>query len=611
MTKTGNILEDLKNRNKELSEKVAELENFLKAKSDLITDLREMKEIDKFSLNSDKWHEKYGFELETIIETDFICAYSSGRLSQTTEKMQSEIDKIDNDNKNRKIKELNESLDKTCKKTKELETLLEGEKEAHQSILSTQLSFYRREYSDEFAELEERVGEEGISVNKWLPNLIQFLQWKEQKARFKKEEVERQKDKLIRQKNKINSKHQNQIQNLKSLVQSRKETAHKLEQTKAQRQFLIQKALELSKKHLKVDREMRWYENLAAELVDELSKEKIIIQSYQAYKEQRDEIKRQNQQDHQVFKDRINSLTGQNTYLQEQIKNHTCSGCHIPTHIDYNQIKRENQNLTTEKTNLERSLLQKMGQLVEEKTKTRKARATKRAQSLLAQKLHLDLSQVQQDKDNLNSLLTEAQNNSNTLLNQRDDLYIQLAQFNQDLENRQNTIQNLNQEKVNQALAQAETIEKELKTQIGTLEDKTKEQEQELNQQKEQNQQFETEKENWEQEKQQWQQREKALLAEIELLKNPPNQANKENVPIERIEEKVVEQVKELSKELTIEQVKKVSAILSEQNHLFNQKLKQKGEEMTSRERERERNHSRNYSIHLGINNSWANDLVA
>ena len=57
---------------------------------------------------------------------------------------------------------------------------------------------------------------------------------------------------------------------------------------------------------------------------------------------------------------RIKKLSGQKTYwieqddklrttisdLQNQINNHNCSGCHIPTHNDYGQLKTETNNLS-------------------------------------------------------------------------------------------------------------------------------------------------------------------------------------------------------------------------------------------------------------------------
>ncbi|MCE8169889.1 MAG: hypothetical protein I3273_07285, partial [Candidatus Moeniiplasma glomeromycotorum] len=123
------------------------------------------------------------------------------------------------------------------------------------------------------------------------------------------------------------SLHQNQEQ-LQKLVLS-----DRISHLQNQRKFLINKSLELVGKWKKSDKEMREYENISAELADEMETK----------------IKK------------TNSLTGQNTYwqdqdtnlrktitdLQDQIKNHNCSGCHISDHTDYNQIKQEKNTLLT------------------------------------------------------------------------------------------------------------------------------------------------------------------------------------------------------------------------------------------------------------------------
>ncbi|MCE8162762.1 MAG: hypothetical protein I3273_01675 [Candidatus Moeniiplasma glomeromycotorum] len=83
------------------------------------------------------------------------------------------------------------------------------------------------------------------------------------------------------------------------------------------------------------------------------------------------------------------------------------------------------------------------------------------------------------------------------------------------------------------------------------------------------------------------------LLAEIELLKNPPQQPNKEKLQVETTQYQ--EQVKALVQKLPTEQIKTINLLLQEQKNKFNQQLQAKETQINlldkgkQRERERER----------------------
>ena len=103
-------------------------------------------------------------------------------------------------------------------------------------------------------------------------------------------------------------------------------------------------------------------------------------------------------------------------------------------------------------------------------------------------------------------------------------------------------------------------------------------------------QQFETEKIYWEQERSQLKKQKQQLLAELELLKNPPQQANKENIQVQtELKLELQAQVKELEKILPPEKIRTINSILIEQKNHFNQQLKQKDIKQLNSERERER----------------------
>lgn len=163
-----------------------------------------------------KHHPQFDFDLLTKEFKRFEIEVS-GALNATS------FDNVFDINRIRRpiVEMLEEELEAANEKIKDLENELEGEKEAAQTLFDTQLNHYRNQVllAEIFAELEKRLGgKENVKAKNWLPNLIQLLQWKEQKAKNEKEQVEKQKSKKVKQKNQINSKYQQKIRRIKKLV---------------------------------------------------------------------------------------------------------------------------------------------------------------------------------------------------------------------------------------------------------------------------------------------------------------------------------------------------------------------------------------------------------
>ncbi|MCE8162745.1 MAG: hypothetical protein I3273_01760 [Candidatus Moeniiplasma glomeromycotorum] len=271
----------------------------------------------------------------------------------------------------------------------------------------------------------------------------------------------------------------------------------------------------------------------------------------------------------------------------------------------------------------------------------------------------------------------QLQTNLNTLLTQRDDLYLQLSQFSGQLSNNQTTIQNLQQEKTNltnqltnkdslitnlnnqlvdkdNSIANLTTERSQLEeqrnqfqeqnnnlnqtlqdlaislgqkrvksrnltrwkkmlseaiqtyqtdlanrhselqtaqTEIKELTDNYQASKEEAKKQQKAIQRLEKERSQFEEQKQNWQSEKQQLLAEIELLKNPPQQPNKEKLQVETTQYQ--EQVKALVQKLPTEQIKTINLLLQEQKNKFNQQLQAKETQINlldkGKQRERER----------------------